>query len=93
MIKPISINFIDQYKWFPVIDCNTQVNVPFYCFGKIYIKYNAINPRIIHQDDLENIMVMKSLNIDMDDGTTMFIELFNMEKVYAYMLKKLLETR
>ena len=90
MIKPININFNDQYEWFPRIECDTYSEPSFMYMGKIYIKYNVINPNIINQDSLENIMKMSDSNVDMDDDTTMFIELFNMEKVYAYMLKQLL---
>ena len=90
MIKPIKIEFDEYYKWFPRIECDRYKEPTFMYKSDIYIKYNIVHPNIIKQDAIEHIMKMTDSNIDMDNGSTMFVELFNMEKVYAYMLKQLL---
>lgn len=86
MIHQIQID--DQYRWFPHIECSTDP-APFYNISKYYIVYNDVDPNSIRNDLLTSTMKLNDVHIDFegDDG---YMPLFNLEKVYAYMLKKLL---
>ena len=88
MITKIEIT--DQYVWFPHVECST-IPEPFYTY-KYYIVYKDVDPNSIRNDLLTSIMKLNDMHFDFegDDG---YMPLFNLEKVYAYMLMKLLETR
>ena len=80
------IHITDYQTWIPTIDCDTYPE-PFLSFGDYYIIYNATNPQQIKENGLEIQLKMSDINLDTDNGT-MFIQIFNLEKIYAYMLKK-----
>jgi hypothetical protein len=80
------IHIPDYQTWIPTIDCDTYPE-PFLSFSDVYIIFKDKNPRQIKETDLEIQLKMNDINLDTDDGT-MFIQLFNLEKIYAYMLKK-----
>jgi hypothetical protein len=83
------IHITDYQTWFPTIDCDTYPE-PFMSFGDFYIIYKDINPQQIKENELETQLKMNDINIDMNDGSTLFYQMINLEKIYAYMLKKLL---
>lgn len=87
MINQIQIN--EQYKWFTSVECNTEPE-PFLCFADYYMVYSDVNPESIRQNELELLLKMSDINRGLGDGSSLFIQMINLEKIYAYMLKKLL---
>lgn len=85
------IEIADQYMWFPHIECSTDPE-PFYNTYKYYIVYKDVDPNSIRNDLLTYIMKLNDVHFDFegDDG---YMPLFNLEKVYAYMLRKLLNDK
>lgn len=83
------IHITDCPTWFPGIDCDTYPE-PFFSFGDFYIIFKDINPQQIKENQLETQFKMCDINIDMGDGDSLFYQMINLEKIYAYMLKKLL---
>ena len=88
MINQIQLE--EQYKWFQSVECSTYPN-PYFCFSDYYIVYSDVNPNDIKQHDLESLLKMDDINRDLDGGSSMFVQLINLEKIYAYMLKKMLD--
>lgn len=84
------INIDEQYEWFPSVDCDTDKEPSFMVLAQIYIHYDTISPDTIRNDTLENVLKLFDIRINLDDGDTMYNQVFNLEKVYVYMLKKLL---
>lgn len=88
MITKIEID--NQYMWFPHIECSTDPE-PFYNVSKYYIVYQDVDPNMIKHDALEYQLKLNDVRIVFDDtDDDGYMPLFNLEKVYAYMLKNIL---
>lgn len=85
MINQIQID--EQYKWFQSVECSTYPE-PFLSIADYYIVYSDVNPDLIKENELELHLKMTDINLDLGDGSSLFMQMINLEKIYAYMLKK-----
>ena len=84
------INIEHQHNWFPQIECGS--GEAFFSFTPYYFKFVSESPDSILNNNIESMMKLQDVEFDFG-GDSAIMPIFNLEKVYAYMLKKWLEKR